>query len=677
MIDIANLENDLAHLQQTVDFGDRFEILMSSRRPDFQSPGTLAVEARSKSGPGRRFFALVCQKKYPPRQDIMRLASRIARLGVVTPVDGGAILFPEDGIFRYVIIFEEPNGRKLLTPDYPDIPKLKEDDILHGFVSRVVNFFRECSQRSIAHRAIRADNIYIDEAGLVTLGEFVSTPAGLFQPALYEPIDLGQCSPIGKGPGTHDDDFYSFGVIMAQFAMGGTLCDGLSEEDVVARKLKHGSYGALIGQNRIPLRLMEPLRGLLSDNAADRWGLEDLEFWMSGRQQSPKLAGLPPKAVRYFKFNGKEHWTARSLAYGFSRSWQDAKDLVNENNELENWVKRALLNEDMGNQVRNSVNVSAVYAGMGDIADRGLASVLISMDNNAPIHYRDLSLRFNGVIHTLGLAVSSGDDQSVKDVIEVIKMKLAHQWLSFRKNVGLDSISALKSLDHMETTLEKDFPGYGMPRAIYDGCDGMPCLSPLLGENYCADLASLLAILEQQAKAGALDGIPVDEHILAFISKNLKGSHDKTLRQMLSDDFITVVRSYLRLLGHAQSAHGNMSYPNLTAYFANLLLEQIEQFKNTYFRDEMRKALDIVSEKGDLDNLGYLLDNPKFEAQDKMGFETAQQVYSGLHAQIKWLHEGGWQTSDHVRDTAGRAAAIVSAVLSMLALMFMTLGMVL
>ena len=677
-IDISDVENELGHLKQTVSFGDRFDIFMSTRRPDLQSPGVLAVEAQSKHGGITRYYALICQKKYPPRQDIMRLATRMTRLGTVTPVDAGVILFPEDGVYRYVIVFEIPKGFRPLTPNHPGIPKLKDEEIIFGFVSRISNFLREASSRAIAHRAIRADNIFIDrEMGSVTLGEFVSTPAGLFQPALYETIELSQCSPLGKGPGTHSDDLYSFGVVIAQLAMGGTKCDRMDEESIIEEKIRRGSYVALVEQEAVPLRLVEPLHGLLNDNPADRWSLEDIDYWMSGRRQRPKMGGLAPRAIRAFKFQGKEYWTARGLAYGFSRNWREAKQVVSEKEELDTWIRRALLNEDMANRVRDTINGSSVYSGAGDAMDRGLSTVLMAMDSNAPIHYRGMSLRFNAVTDALGLAVSAGDGEATRNIREILRLKLPHHWLGTKKAIDLTAVPILNSLDGLERRLAKNLPGQGIHSAIYDGCDGLPCLSPLLGKHYCADLASLLAILNQLARAGKLEGVPYDDHILAFVSKNLEGSHEKTLKSMQSDDPITVVRSYLRLLGHAQSSHEGMYHPHLTVYLCNLLRDSVENFKNVYFRNEVYKALDIVTAKGDLDNLGYLLDNRKMEEQDATGFSTAQQVYNGLHAQIRWLHDGGLQTSQQFKHMAGRVAATMSAVLSMIALMLIILNRVL
>ena len=48
----------------------------------------------------------------------------------------------------------------------------------------------------------------------------------------------------------------------------------MSDEDVLAKKIAHGSYMALVGQRRVSIALMEALRGLLNDDPGDRWTLE-------------------------------------------------------------------------------------------------------------------------------------------------------------------------------------------------------------------------------------------------------------------------------------------------------------------------------------------------------------------------------------------------------------------
>src|SRR3546814_2739068 len=49
----------------------------------------------------------------------------------------------------------------------------------------------------------------------------------------------------------------------------------------------------------------------------DRWTLDDLNFWVSGRRLSPKPPAMPQKANRPFSFQEIDHLSCRELAEGF------------------------------------------------------------------------------------------------------------------------------------------------------------------------------------------------------------------------------------------------------------------------------------------------------------------------------------------------------------------------
>ena len=79
---------------------------------------------------------------------------------------------------------------------------------------------------------------------------------------------------------------------------GGEPIAGLSDDEIIARKISDGSYATLVGQESVSLRFMEPLRGLLCDDPRERWTFADLEMWVGGRQLSPKQPMVPGKAAR-------------------------------------------------------------------------------------------------------------------------------------------------------------------------------------------------------------------------------------------------------------------------------------------------------------------------------------------------------------------------------------------
>jgi hypothetical protein len=150
--------------------------------------------------------------------------------------------------------------------------------------------------------------------------------------------------PSGRGVGTTADDLYALGITILLLFMGRNPLRQLDDEAVLQAKIDRGTYPALVGTSRISLNLMEPLRGMLADDPKQRWSLNDLELWLSGRRLSPRQPQVPRKASRPFDFSGTLYWHCRGLARAFARNTAAAVPLI-DSGELDRWLRRSLGDE--------------------------------------------------------------------------------------------------------------------------------------------------------------------------------------------------------------------------------------------------------------------------------------------------------------------------------------------
>src|SRR3546814_81588 len=167
----------------------------------------------------------------------------------------------------------------------------------------------ELKARRIFHGTINPTNLFLNEPGggsAVQLGECVTAPAGYNQPALFETIERGMAMPSGRGNGAVADDLYALGATILYLLQGHSPLAGLDDRSIVAAKIEKGSFAAMSGEARLPVGLMEPLRGLLMDDPQQRWTIEDLDLWVSGRRLSPKQAQPPKRAPRPLAFASSE-----------------------------------------------------------------------------------------------------------------------------------------------------------------------------------------------------------------------------------------------------------------------------------------------------------------------------------------------------------------------------------
>jgi len=119
--------------------------------------------------------------------------------------------------------------------------------------------------------------------------------------------------PSGRGAGSLADDLYALGVLIAVLLSGGNPCAEMSDEEIVQSKINRGSFATLLSSRRFSLPCTEALRGLLCDEAEERWSVSNLEFWANGRHLSPKQPLLPGKAPRPFVVKGRDYWNLKAL----------------------------------------------------------------------------------------------------------------------------------------------------------------------------------------------------------------------------------------------------------------------------------------------------------------------------------------------------------------------------
>ena len=299
----------------TVSIHDRIDINPNQPLPAFDSAPAVAYTATHRRDPAREIIALVCDPKLPPRMDVVAPLQRIDNPALMSVVDAGIVDWPHEGRRCPVIVVEQPRGRRVFPSLEEKITPLQEELVTRLCLQQASYVLRDLASHGVTHRAIRPDNLFFDdEAGnRMVFGQCLSAPIAVTQPVVYETIESGLAAPAGRGEGGIVDDLYAVGVTTLALLIGHTPCFGMSDEEILRRKLAFGSYTALVGSERVSLTMMEPLRGLLNDDPLDRWGLEDLVYWINGRRLSPKPQVLPPKAGRALALGEDGYVTTRDL----------------------------------------------------------------------------------------------------------------------------------------------------------------------------------------------------------------------------------------------------------------------------------------------------------------------------------------------------------------------------
>ncbi|MDF1750360.1 MAG: hypothetical protein P1V34_15945, partial [Alphaproteobacteria bacterium] len=423
------------------------------------------------------------------------------------------------------------------------------------------------------------------------IGECFSSLPGITNPIAYETLECSLATSAGRGEGGSENDLYALGVTILSLLTGHSPLVGIPDEDVIRLKLSMGSYGALVQNHRVSLTMMEPLRGLLNDNPAERWSLDELGLWLNGRRLSPKQQTMPSKGSRALTIAGKDYSTARELANAMHKNWDQAGVLIN-SGALDTWLRRSLGEEDK----IEAVNLAK--SGSVENQDRQIARILIALDPDGPIRLKAFSATVDGIST---LIATFNDDADARQLFtSVLSMGLVGFWMEQQKKLQPVHLRNTNRLDKIRAVLNQTTIGFGIERAIYELNSSIPCQSPLFERDYVPSIDYILPALERVCMGDSPPKRMIDRHVAAFLGTSFKRPIGAELRDIdRAADEEEGRLAQIRILASMQDAlHRNVSFPYLCEASAKLLEPAINRFFSRDRRKKVRAKLRKAAKSG-------------------------------------------------------------------------------
>ncbi len=630
--------------------------------PNLSCAGGAAFAARYRNDVSQELIAVICSKGLQPRIESANSMRAIDSVSVLRLRDGGVLFWPAQNARYYTLVYEKPLVERHWQTLDETHPTMGEDSINHYFVMPLIKALLEFQRMGLMHGGIRPTNIFWRDASTTPpqLGECLSAPAGVGQPAMFETIERAMCPPLGRGAGYHTDDCYAFGVTLAMVILGQNPYKGMDDRAILQSKMEKGTFNSLIGARRLSTSHIELLRGLLMDDARQRWTAEDLEQWMSGRRLTPKSSDAGRRASRFFMIGGKEYWQARPLAVGLSENVSEAVKSI-EDGSLEKWLTRALMDNEKAKNVAEAIRQVKEGGKTAHYQDQLVTRVSIALDPAGPIRYRGISVMPGGIGPFLADSIATG--QNLQSISEIISAQFVTFWVNMQKDTKIDLVPLAQQFERMRPIVEKPTFGDGLERVVYELNPALPCMSPMLRRESVIAPRWLLAALERVAAAGPPASEPMDRHIAAFLAArdkrrealfNAMGPEEKPIRRGLA---------LLALFGEMQYRYGPDQLPKLAAWLMPLLEPGLKRFLSKPFQEKVRKQAKEAVAKGDLSLLLKRIDDPARVHGDEQDFLNARLMYQNIKKEMTFLEES-LKNKENIAREIGRpvAAAIASFV---------------
>lgn len=650
------------------------DILFDRRIPHLDQGPVRAYEARPMVSSASRspYFALICEPYLIPRP---RLASSYA--GIINPcmarlVSYGPVFWPHEQGWRYCFIYENTLGQPLMKSDQQEVLGLRQDHVMKAVVKPMINVLLDLRDADIYHGNIRPWNMFdggdrvLDK---VILGEFLSTPPGSVQPALFEPVERAMCDPVARGPGTFQDDLYALGVSLTLILRKKNPLEGFSEENIVREKIENGSYVALTGKERFTGPMLELLRGLLYDDRDQRWTLDEVMAWMDGQHMSPKQGSRRKKASRPIAFNAERYYREDLLAMDLNKNQSEAVQII-DGGHLDQWISRSLEDNTIRNRLEQAIETAQEQGRGPGYWDRLLSRVSIALHPDAPLRYKGLNLNAEGISAALASAFVLKKD--LQPYGEIISQNLVMYWVSAQTSPGIDVGSLASRFDACRAFLRQANMGYGLERCLYHINPEVPCLSERLRKYYVTNPEDLMYALEDMAETADRTELLIDRHIAAFLSVRDRKVIDAYWSDLNSTEYHKKVIGNLKVLATIQSRARMEPLPGLARRVADLLEPVYERYHDRELRRNLKEKIESIKSSGNLSRMAGIFENSETLQKDMGNFRQAMAEYQELSSEKKKIEAKMADSKNFGMETGREVAAIFSGLLA--ALIILGLG---
>ncbi len=639
---------------------DRYLVDSGKPLPEFDAPTAKAYAVEDRRDLGNQLLALVCTPGFPIRLSAIRLLKDGDIPGVLPLVDWDSIMWPALGRKSLIIIYQRPLGGRVVDRLARKETKITEYDMPRRVIEPLSEALQKLESGDGPHRAIRPENIYFLDEDMedIVLGPHMTAPPGHDQPTMLEPIDRAMAQPAGRGLGDSRDDIYALGVTVVLLLLGHNPVASMKDEDLLKARLEHGSYTAICGAARIPMQLIEPLRGMLADDPAERWDFAEIAKWLTGLKITPVKKKPMNKSEIFFKFRGTEHYSPRSLARHFARHPNDAVKAIN-GEEFETWVKRGLESKEKTDAIKGAIQTSKFHEDNHQGTDDFLiCRVTAILDPDGPIRYKGLAFMHDG--YGPVLATEWVRNNNPQPAAEALSHDVSGVWYGAQEKLKKEHIETQTTFTQLRGLLAIQDPGYGLERVLYEANPGMSCQSPFVAEDYVLIIEQLLPALDDAANSGGTSSQPIDNHVAAFIAARFNEDIHPHLKALASNKAETSIVGTLSLLAFLQWKLRTPALLGLSSWVGGLLGPAINAYHNRHTRQDLERDIPRLVRKGSLPELFNLIDDAEKRQEDSDGFAVCRAEWLEAEEEIRDIEGAGDERLTKAERSGQQAAAMFS-----------------
>jgi hypothetical protein len=607
------------------------KIDLTRREEQFDNGEALAFAASDSRDPAKRYVALIADKGLLPRWKAADTYETLADASLIRLITHGVVYWPASDAQKYAFIYDASVGQSLMSAGGVSGLNWRQTEINDYLITPMTHILKTMMDRGFPHGSIRPDNIFFggnNKKQPIILGDCLSVFPHGAQPSLFMSVEKASAEPFGRGNGTSADDIYAFGVSLALLLRKNDEIGGVSEYEMVQRKIEHGSYAAIVGAERLPTKYVELLRGLLCDDPSLRWGIEDIFSWLDGSRMTPPALPRRKKANRPFSFRGHKYLFPDSLALDLSFHAKEAQKVI-ENGDLEQWIEKAFSDKELSENYAKAIERGKVGVLSGqEGAEVTITNVILALNPMLPIFYKDRAFTYDGVGGLMARACFEGAD--LRPFVDSLQYNILDLAASLKMIPQNEVLALVKSFDLCRTILRQKKRGNSTVKCVYHLCRTAPCFSPQFKKYFVYDATSFLLSFEEISSKGGQIALFMDQHCIAFFSIREKKFTERVMYDLGQSEKDAQIAGNLRFFAMMQKKTKVKELLSIAKVFVGSLDGVYQVYNNIKLREQIIQNVKKEADKGNLVGMSALIDNHAVRQRDANAFELAKREYKML-----------------------------------------------
>lgn len=636
------------------DLLERFTLYPSRPLPDLDNSFAKAYEAQDAFNKLRSVYGLVCNPSMPVRLHALTELAGFVNPHISTVFGSGVVACSHLGESRFVIFLERPTGGKL-SELVKKQTRLHEHKVLDFVLQPAIKALVAMREKKISHGHIHPHNFYVSDAS--QLGECFSAPCSTQAHYLYEPLERLMADPLGRGEANEKTDVYALGILAFELMYGLEKQKAIPREAFIERALNLGTYHIFANNREFSDMFQDFFRGILNENPAERWGMDQLLQWINGKRFNMIAPSAPKDAARPITFMAQDFLSRRMLAHAFHSNWREAlKEL--RNLKIDRWCEMSLHRAEMSEKIDRALRIGG-NAPTDAQQSEMLTRVISILDPAGPLRSQALALRPDA-IGTVLADVMPHQGPELTQLLSFIENNYAGFWTELADYNKTQEISAVAwRLQKVLPFLKNTALGFGLERVLYDLNPSLCCQSPLIKQYHVITLLDLLRTLDAIAPTLGAETNLVDRHIAAFIASKLDMGkairiHDLASVAALADNQELIM---IKLLSKAHQKHPKLQLVGLCTWTAMRVERLIDAIHNRIIRKRLKLQLKKLAQTGYISEVLTAIINVDVAFRDYDGYTKAIALHQINHNRMELLENP--EILDYKSKRAGGKLAMI------------------